>query len=225
MSLTLYYSPGSMSSIPHAVLEEAGLSYQLQRLEERSEAEKSIGELSLYPSERITALDDDGFAIFETGAILLHILSFPAAAHLIPPPGSRDYSRFLRWLFYLEATLQPAMIEAFHPERWLVDDADIKVIREKARKRIYAKIDLLEANVSEGTFLYAGFSALDIYLTSMMRWGEQLGLSVKFWPRIEAIVSTVRQRPAYLAMMEKQEISWPLTDTPKKKRLKDRIFW
>ena len=107
----------------------------------------------------------------------------------------------------------------------LVDDADIKVIREKARKRIYAKIDLLEANVSEGTFLYAGFSALDIYLTSMMRWGEQLGLSVKFWPRIEAIVSTVRQRPAYLAMMEKQEISWPLTDTPKKKRLKDRIFW
>ncbi len=225
MSFTLYYAPGSMSTIPHAVLEESGVPYQLSRLDPRAEADKPVGELSLYPSERITALGDDGFAVFETGAILLHILSTPQAAHLMPPPGSRDHTRFLRWLFYMEASLLPVMLETFHSDYWLVNDEDLKTVRDKAAKRVYAKVNLIEAHVSSGTFLYAGFSALDIYLTSMMRWSELIGLPVTLWPRIEVIVSAVRQRPAYLAMMQKQGIDWPEPDAPEKKRIKDRIFW
>jgi glutathione S-transferase len=218
MGLSLYYEPGSASTIAHAVLEDAGLSYQLMRLDPRQEDDKPIGAFALYPSERITALAHDDFVIFETGAILLHLLDFPEAVHLIPPRGTRDRISFIRWLFFLEGTLQPTLIDAMHPARWTVDDRDLELVRNKAIKRVFAKFNLLDTHVADDSFLYAGFSALDYYLTSLARWSELTGLSVSFWPRIEKIVSATRRRPAYTAMLRQQGLVWPDDTPPAKKR-------
>lgn len=226
MSLVLYYAPGSAAAIPHVVLEEAGLSYALKRLDPRTETDKPVGELSLYPSERITALSDNDFAIFETGAVLLHLLRKPAAAWLMPEEGTNQHSKFLQWLFYLETTPRPAISEYLYPDRWVHDADEQAYLRQKASGRLSQQFGFLDAHVSEGSFLPHGFSALDIYLTVLARWSADLETPMWKWPRLAKIIDTTRQRPAFLRMISQQEIEWPQIDgglTGQKSR--HRLFW
>lgn len=211
MALVLHYIYGSTASIPQAVMEEAGLAYSLKALP------SGVDDVHLdhYPeakfklSGRIPALEDGSSVVFETGAIIMHLLAKPEAAHLMPAYGSNEYSRFMQWLFYLTTSPKATLMEFMWPERWgrFADDQDW--VRERAADRMVTQCDYLDSNVSDGTFLSVGFTALDIYLTELARWSAVTGMPMWRWKNLGKIVEATRNRPAYKRMLAMQRISWP----------------
>lgn len=209
MSLVLHFSRGSSATIPHAVIEEAGLPYGLKELQSSIRTELGSPRANFHPSTRIPALEDDRVVVFETDAIILHLLSKPEASFLMPRFGSADGAKFLQWLCYLSSAPRAAILEHTYPERWCRDGYAQSEIRENAARKLASHCDLLDANVSDNTFLTWGFTALDIYLTELARWSSDFELPIWKWRRLERIIEATRHRPAYERMLEMQGLDWP----------------
>lgn len=226
MSLTLHIASGSTATIPHAVIEEAGLPYLLKELEPAIQAEFGRPKASFVPTSRIPALEDDRLVVFETDAIVLHLLSKPQASFMMPRYGSPEGAKFLQWLCYMSNSPRSAILEHTYPERWCRDEYTFSHLREQAARKLAAHCDLMDANVADGTFLPHGFSALDIYLTELARWSAAFDLPIWKWKRLEKIINATRERDGYRRMLDLQKLSWP-TDVPDISTWQDKIakYW
>ncbi|MAK60183.1 MAG: hypothetical protein CMK09_04315 [Ponticaulis sp.] len=209
MSLTLHYAKGSTATIPQLVIEEAELGYSLKELVSSVSNEFLVKQALDLPSARVPALEDGSLVVFETGAIILHLLTKPEISYLAPTPGSAAYAKFLQWLFYLGSAPMMAILEHAHPERWCVSEDDRFFLKRSAERRLTTQCDLLNANVADGQFLTYGFSVLDLFLTELARWSVEFELPMQSWSNLERIVEATRARPAYQRMMDRQGITWP----------------
>jgi glutathione S-transferase len=82
--LTLYYFPGNASLTPHILLNEIGTSFELALVDRSSDAQRSAAYLRLNPNGRIPTLVDDDLVIYETAAIVLHLVDRFPEANLAP---------------------------------------------------------------------------------------------------------------------------------------------
>jgi glutathione S-transferase len=79
---------------PHFVLEELNADFELIMVDRKNKEQKSAGYLALNPTGRIPTLIDDGFAIFESPAICLHLAEAHPSSNLIPPIGDKKRAFF-----------------------------------------------------------------------------------------------------------------------------------
>ena len=75
MMLRLHYHPTDASMLPHIVLEELGVPFELLLVDKAAGAQRSPAYLKLNPNGKIPTIVDraEGRAIFESGAILWHL--------------------------------------------------------------------------------------------------------------------------------------------------------
>ena len=227
MSLTLHIAQGSTATIPHAVIEEAGLPYSLKELEPAIQTEFGRPREAFVPTSRIPALEDDRLVVFETDAIVLHLLSKPQAAFMMPRFGTSEGAKFLQWLCYLSSSPRSAILEFTYPERWSKDEYGNFHLRQQAARKLSAHCDLMDANVADGSFLPFGFTALDIYLTELARWSTSFELPIWKWRRLEKIIEATRHRDGYQRMMQVQGLTWPTDVPPEEPSWQERIarYW
>lgn len=71
--ITLYTAATPNGRKISIALEELGLDYDVRRLDLQAEEQKRDAFLAINPNHKIPAIVDDGLAIWESGAILLHL--------------------------------------------------------------------------------------------------------------------------------------------------------
>src|ERR1043165_9210021 len=87
-------------------LEEAGQSYEVRLVSFR--AMKEPAHLALHPFGQIPTYEENDLALFETGAIVLHI----AERHAGLLPGDADArARAIAWMFAALNTVEPPILE------------------------------------------------------------------------------------------------------------------
>lgn len=107
--LELYTAPTPNGYKVSIALEELGLPYQVHAVDLAAGEQKSRGFLELNPNGRIPALVDDGFAIFESGAILIYLAD--KTGRLLPA-DAHDRSRAIQWLMFQIGGVGPMMGQA-----------------------------------------------------------------------------------------------------------------
>ncbi|MFW6094516.1 MAG: glutathione S-transferase family protein [Pseudomonadota bacterium] len=195
MALKLYAAPRTRSLRVAWLLEELGVDYEVILAEfQPTQTEFFIQET---PSGKFPTIDDDGFVLFESGAIVEYLLEKYPGSELMPPAGSREKGECLQWMYFAEAT-------AFSPIGivvWLTlyrDDADRHAaLVEDARQRARTALELLERRMAAREWLVGGrFTAADIMLGFTLLAARSLGLVAedgvlgRYLERLEA-------RPAY----------------------------
>jgi glutathione S-transferase len=113
---TLYGRPNAGSLAPQMVLEEIGAPYELVwvgRTPAEIETFRRINPAGKVPSLVL----DDGTAIAESAAILIHLTNAHPKAGLAPAVGSAAHARFLQWMVFLSANVYEAALRYFYPER------------------------------------------------------------------------------------------------------------
>ena len=91
--MQLHYFPGNASMVPHILLEELGLPFQLLYVDRALDAQKSAAYLKLNPNGLIPVLVDGDLVLYETAAICLHLADGHPQAGLAPPQGSREQAQ------------------------------------------------------------------------------------------------------------------------------------
>jgi len=179
----LYYAPDNASLIVRIALEEIGAAYAAVLVDRGGSALRSDAFLRLNPQGLLPVLVDGETAIFETAAILLHLIDKHAG--LGPRPGDSARPDLYRWLFYLSNTLHADLRTCFHPERQVADPDTVQSLLVGSQTRALQHCRLLENHLaSHGGpfFLASGFSVCDIYIAVCCRW-------LQIYPRHEPLGS------------------------------------
>jgi glutathione S-transferase len=172
-------------------LEEVGQPYEVRPVSFR--ALKEPAHLALHPFGQIPTYEEGDLALFETGAIVLHI----AERHpgLLPTnPDAR--SRAIAWMFAAVNTVEPPMLELV-TARFLEGDKPwskerLPLIMDRIRDRFV----LLSARLGDADWLDGAFSAGDLMMASVLLRSRPSGVLDEF-PRLAAYVARAEARPAY----------------------------
>jgi GST-like protein len=93
-------------------LEEFGLDYEVVPVDLTSDRQYDTDYDQISPGNKIPAIDDDGFSLFESGAILLYLAE--KTGKLLPPYGTEAYWHVIEWLMWQVGNLGPLLGQAHH---------------------------------------------------------------------------------------------------------------
>lgn len=179
-------------------LEEIGQPYDVRLVS--FAAMKQPAHLALHPFGQIPTYEDGGLALFETGAIVLHIAERHAG--LLPvEPNAR--ARAIAWIFAALNTLEPPIVElgmAMLIERdksWYAER--LPMLQERVRTRLGE----LSRRLGGADWLDGAFSAGDLMMVTVLRRLNTSGL-LKEYPAIDAYVARGEARPAFRRAFDAQ---------------------
>ena len=199
--ITLHYFPGNASMTPHAVLRELGLPFELALVDRAKAAHKSPDYLKLNPNGLIPVLVDGDLVLYETAAILLHLVDAHPQAGLAPVVGTPERAQFYKWLVWLSSSLQSQAPLYFYSDRYVApgNAAGAAEVRAAAEARIAALVDQIESLLaSHGGpwFLGERFGALDPYAFMLCRWTRGMARPARTLPHIGPFLQRMQARPA-----------------------------
>ena len=212
MALTLHYYPSNASMTPHLLLREIGVPFRLQLVDRTQAAHKSAAYLKLNPNGLIPVLEHDGLVLYETAAIVLHLVdSFPQAG-LAPRVGTPERAEFYKWLSWLSSTLQAMMPHYFYSDRMVApgNAAGAAEVKAQAEAKIAAMIDQVEARLATQPWM-AGedYSALDPYTFMLCRWTRGMQRPARTLPHLGPWLQKMLERPAVRAAIEAEGLQAP----------------
>ncbi|MGF1500797.1 MAG: glutathione S-transferase family protein [Paracoccaceae bacterium] len=197
MSLRLHWSPDSANLPVRMALHLLNLRFEAVRVDRASGAHGRPGYLALNPQGLIPVLEDNGRAIFETGAILLHLVERVCRFGSDGPPTDDPDARAsaLKWLFFLSNTLHADLRVSFYVHRYVEEASEMATLRSGVARRVTAHLALIDRELEPAApgdrGLLASPGVLDLYLGALVRWAQIYPVGA---PVIEAAALPARLR-------------------------------
>jgi glutathione S-transferase len=209
--IELHYFPGNASLLPHMMLREIGAPFELRLVDRGNNAQKSPDYLKLNPNGRIPVLVDGDLVLFETAAIALYLADKHPEAKLAPPVGTPERAHFYKWMIHLTNTPQAEYRPWFYPSEHAIEKAGIDTVKATAEQRLYGMFDRISAQLGEGPWLLGEtFSAADLFLFMLIRWGRLMPRPPRALPNLNALAERVMARPAVQAAIEAEGLKAPI---------------
>jgi glutathione S-transferase len=207
---TLFYSPGSASMAPHALLEEIGAKYALRRVDISSDKPRDPEYLKLNPLGRVPTLSiAGGETIYESVAITMYLADRHPEAKLAPAVTDPLRAPYYQWLAHLTNTLQEAYLLYFYPDRNTTRPEQAPGIKDKALTRIdgvWSNLD--QALGRRGPYLLGErCSAADIYMHMLYTWYEPPGGLATRFANVKRCMDLVAERPAVKRMLQQNDMA------------------
>jgi glutathione S-transferase len=172
-------------------LEEAGLPYEVRLVAHG--AMKEAPHLALNPFGQIPTYEEGGLALFETGAIILHIAQHHPG---LLPADAHARARAVTWMFAAVNTVEPPILDTF-TARILEGDKPWAAERiPLVMDRIRARFLQLSAHLGDRAWLDGEFSAGDLMMVHVLLRARPSGVLDEF-PNLAAYVARGEARPAY----------------------------
>ena len=166
--LTLFYAPQSRAITALYFMEELERPYRLEVISLKSGQHKTPEFLKRNPMGKVPLVLDGDIPVAETGAIFAYLADKYAAGRLAPRPSEAARADYLRWLFFAAGVMEPAYGQKFF--KWEVPSSQAG----------WGSFDQMLAVVTEAVagreWLAGAFSAADLYVASMLRYGTLFGI-------------------------------------------------
>ena len=196
--MKLYYNPGACSLSPHISLREAGLSFDLEKVDLRAKKTESGKDFNtINPKGYVPTLQlDDGSILTEGPAIVQYIADKAPQAKLAPAHGTLERYRLQETLNFISTELHKGFSPLFNPS--YPEDVK-KMVRENIGKRF----DFLRSTLEKGPFLMgAQFTVADAYLFTVANWSGFVKMDLSPWPWIKSFHARVLERPHVQAALK-----------------------
>ena len=175
-------------------LEESGLPYRLRRLDFAAGELKGPDYMRIHPFGQIPAIDDEGFTLFESAAIVLYLAE---KAGTLLPESREGRALATQWALAAVNTVEPAIVELFTADAFSAEE-DWAVERRPALvERVKMRLAALEGELAQRPYLLGdAFSAPDILMATVLRIVRQPELLAAV-PNVAAYLARCEARPAW----------------------------
>ena len=172
-------------------LEEAGQRYDV-RLISFSDL-KSAAHRALHPFGQIPTFEVGSLALFESGAIVLHIAERHGG---LLPHNDDARARAITWMFAALSTLEPPILDLTNALLLERDEPWFEQRLPLLRNRIRDRLSALSARIGEADWLDGPFSAGDLMMITVLRRLDRMDLLDEH-QNLAAYVARGEARPAF----------------------------
>ncbi|MDB5380676.1 MAG: glutathione S-transferase [Rhodospirillales bacterium] len=170
-------------------LEEVGEDYDVRLV---SFAMKDAAHLALHPFGQIPTYEEGDLALFESGAIVLHIADRKPG---LLPSDADARARAITWMFAALSTVEPPIVER---EAAMLMEADTSWYQARLPmldERINVRLGHLSTRLGDAEWLDGEFSAGDLIMVTVLRRLDGWGM-LEAYPNLAAYVARAEARPA-----------------------------
>ena len=175
--IKLYGGARSRASIVKWYLEELQAPYEFQLLDMAAGAHLQPEFLAINPFGKVPAIDDDGFIVWESGAIMLYLAEKYDQLKTLPEKAIAS-----QWVLFANSTLSTGLFVAES--------------REKETPRL---LDGLNKALENKSYITGeNFTVSDVAIGSILGYAIlMLQMSYAEYPAIDAYMKRISDRPAY----------------------------
>jgi len=198
--MKLYYSPGACSLSPHIALLEAGLPYDLVKVDLRAKKlENGDDYLKVNPKGQVPALALDSGELVTEGPVIVQMIADKVKdKNLAPARDSAERYKLLEWLNYITTEVHKNFGPIFSPA--LTDDA-----KAFFKDRVMGKFKYLDTQLAGRDYLMGKqFTVADGYLFTMLTWAERMKFDMSGLPNLTAYKTRVAARPKVQEALTKE---------------------
>jgi glutathione S-transferase len=198
--MKLYYSPGACSLSPHIALLEAGLPFELVKVDLRAKKlENGDDFLNVNPKGQVPAVQFDSGELVTEGPVIVQMIADKAGKNLAPARDSDERYKMLEWLNFVTSELHKNLGPMFSPV--LADDA-----KAFFKDRTMSKFKYLETALAGRDYLMGKqFTVADGYLFTMLMWAnDRLKFDLSAMPNLLAYKARVAARPKVQEALTKE---------------------
>jgi len=180
------------------MLEECALDYDVRPLELGNGEQKQDWYLQINPNGRIPAIvdhDNDDFAVFESGAILIYLAE--NTGHFLPPStlkDSKSRSLVMQWLMFQMGGIGPMMGQANVFFRYAEEKIPFAI--ERYQKETRRLLEVLDTRLTNNEYLAGAYSIADIANFSWARTASWSGVESSDLEHLSRWIEAVQMRPA-----------------------------
>jgi glutathione S-transferase len=183
-------------------LEEVGLPYKLHPLDAVRGDHRGPEYAEANAFNIVPAIDDDGFKLFESGAILLYLAD---KVGKLLPKEAKARAIAQQWMFAALNTVEPALLEIFAIDRFYADAAWAKERRPMRVDNAKTRLGVVEKELAKRPYLAGGdFSAADILMTSVLRFVQHTDI-LPGLPNVAAYKARCEKRAAWEKVISEHE--------------------
>jgi glutathione S-transferase len=180
-------------------LEEAGLPYRARLL---GQGDQDTAEYrALQPFGQVPILEEDGFVLFESGAIVLYI---GERSEALLPKDSAARARATQWLIAALNSIEPFLMNVALIDLFYTDEEWAKLRRPGAVNFAQRRLTALSKTLGDKPYLDGDrFTAGDLMMTTVLRILKHTDI-VTSDKRLAAYIERCTARPAFKRALDGQ---------------------
>jgi glutathione S-transferase len=202
--MKLYYSPGACSLSPHIALREAGLAFDLERVDMSAKKTQNQADYAaINPKGYVPALVlDDGALLTEGAVIVQYIADRTPDAKLAPAAGTFERVRLQEWLNFIATELH----KSFGPVNHAKANDEIK---QFYKDRLVSRFKVLTRGLTDRDYLLGkDFTVADGYAYYTLRnWRKLVGAEFDGGSTLKAYFDRIHRREAVQAALSAEGLS------------------
>ena len=199
--MKLYYSPGACSLSPHIALLEAGLPYDLVKVDLRAKKlENGDDYLKVNPKGQVPALALDSGELVTEGPVIVQMIADKAAGKNLAPGPRPAPSATSCWSGSTSSPPSCTRTSARMFSPVLADDA-----KAFFKDRVMGKFKYVDSELAGRDYLMGKqFTVADGYLFTMLSWADRLKFDLSALPNLLAYKARVAARPKVQEALTKE---------------------
>jgi glutathione S-transferase len=194
MAITLYTAATPNGWKISIALAEMALPYELRVIDFAGNEQKADWYVKINPNGRIPALDDDGFTLFESGAILVYLAEKTGR---FLPRDVKGRSRVMQWLMFQMSAIGPMMGQANVFLRYFPDK--IQPVIDRYQREVMRLFGIMDQQLAGAEFIAGDYSIADMALWPWVSGYDYSGLSIDGFAHLQRWLERVGARPAVQA--------------------------
>jgi GST-like protein len=189
--IELFTAPTPNGRKVSIALEEMAVPYKVHAIDLKAAEQKSPEFLKINPNGRIPAIVDDGFAVFESGAILLYLAE--KYGKLLPAaPQARSVA--IQWLMWQMGGLGPMHGQANVFNRYFPEKLPSVIVRYQTETmRLFGVMD---RRLADHEYLAGDYSIADIACWPWVMQHDWAGLDISEFAHLQRWRAAIGERPA-----------------------------
>lgn len=199
--LKLYCAPRTRSIRIAWLLEEINVTYEIEHA--TFSQTKSEFFIQKTPTGKYPTIDDDGFIMMESGAIIEYLLEKHPNNTLMPHAGTIQKAKCLQWMHFADATAFSPLGIVIWLSVYRDDVAEHPQLIEDARARALSAFEIIDTEIQGQDWLLGDqFSAADIMMGFTLMAASVPGL-LETKPSLSKYLSRLQNRPAFQVALKK----------------------
>ena len=175
-------------------LEELGLDYSVRHIQMDKLEQKEAWYLKINPNGRIPAIvdhDNDDFAVFESGALMIYLAEKAGA---LLPSDVKGRSLVIQWLMFQMGGIGPMMGQANVFYRYAPEKIPYAI--ERYQREVRRLLEVLDGRLADHEYLAGDYSLADIANYSWVRGYKWAGVDIDGLEHLARWLKLVDARPA-----------------------------